>query len=201
MTASSRLAMTVAAAAISATLSSGCAAPGGEHPASSSPGPATATASFSAMGLAFRYPAAWRLGRWSADVSNFTALIVYLSTSQLKDPCTVTSRPDRKVISCGHPLNTLPPGGILVSWNADGFPLSHPPEPNTTIAGRKAIETRSTGGWCATLRGTETITVKILRDVPDNWYEMDACLRSPGLARQEAEIASMLSSVRIAKGY
>lgn len=149
MTVSNRLAMTPAAAAVSVTLASGCTAAGGVHHASSPSGPGTATASFSAMGLAFRYPAAWRLGR----------------------------------------------------WNADGFPFSHPPEPNTTIAGRKAIETRSTGGWCATLRGTETITVKILRSVPDNWYEMDACLRTPGLARQEAEIASMLSSVRIANGY
>ena len=77
----------------------------------------------------------------------------------------------------------------------------HPPEPNTTIAGRLAIETKTAGGWCATLRGTEAITVKIFRNVPDNWYEMDACLRAPGLPRQEAEIASMLSSVRIAKGY
>ena len=91
------------------------------------------------------------------------------------------------------------PGGRI--GHADGFPLSHQPEPNTTMAGRKAIETRTVGGWCATLRGTETITVKIFRNVPDNWYEMDACLRAPGLARQEGEIASMLSSVRIAKGY
>jgi hypothetical protein len=193
--------MTLAAAAASVTLASGCTAAGGAHPQSSPSGPATATASFSAMGLAFRYPAAWRLGRWSADVSNFTALIVYLSTSRLKDPCTVASSPGRTSVFCSYPVKALPPGGVLVSWNADGFPFSRPPQPNTTIAGRKAIETRTTGGWCATLGGTETITVKIFRNAPDNWYEMDACLRAPGLARQEAEIASMLSSVRMAKGY
>jgi hypothetical protein len=201
MTGSNRLAIALAAAAASVTLASGCTAAGGAHPVSSPSGPGTATASFSAMGLAFRYPAAWRLGRWSTGVSSFTALIVDLSTSRLKDPCSVTSRLGRTSVFCGYPVKALPPGGVLVSWNADGFPFSHPSEPNATIAGRKAIETRTTGGWCATLRGTETITVKIFRSVPDNWYEMDACLRAPGLARPEAEIASMLSSVRIAKGY
>ena len=55
----------------------------------------------------------------------------------------------------------------------------HPPEPNTTIAGRLAIETRTAGGWCATLRGTEAITVKIFRNVPDNWYEMTPACAPP----------------------
>ncbi len=201
MTRPNRLATALAAAAVSATLASGCTAAGGAHPVSSPSGPVAATASFSAMGLAFRYPAAWRRGRWSTDVSSFTALIVDLSTSRLRDPCTVTSRPGRKLVSCGYPVTALPAGGVLISWSADGFPSPRLPEANTTIAGRRASETRTSGGWCATLRGTETITVIIPRNAPDNWYEMNACLRAPGLARQEAEIASMLSSVRIAKGY
>jgi len=87
MTGSNRLAMTLAASAVSVTLASGCTAAGGGRPASSPTGQGTATAGFSAVGLAFRYPAAWRLGRWSADVSSFTALIVDLSTSRLNDPC------------------------------------------------------------------------------------------------------------------
>jgi hypothetical protein len=201
MTGSNRLAMTLAASAVSVTLASGCTPAGGGRPASSPTGQGTATAGFSAVGLAFRYPAAWRLGRWSADVSSFTALIVDLSTSRLKDPCSVTSRPGRKLVTCGYPVNALPAGGVLISWSADGFPSPRLPEPDTTIAGRRASEIKTSGGWCATLRGTETIRVIIPRTVPDNWYEMDACLRAPGLARQEAEIASMLSSVRIAKGY
>jgi hypothetical protein len=152
------------------------------------------------MGLAFRYPAAWRVGRWSADVSSFTALIVDLSTSRLKNPCSMTSSPGRVLVSCGYPVDALKPGGVLVSWNADGFPFRRLPEANTTIAGRQAIETRTSGGWCATLRGTETITVMIPRNAPGNWYQMDACLRGAGMAQREAEIAAMLSSVRIAKG-
>jgi hypothetical protein len=51
-------------------------------------------------------------------------------------------------------------GGVLVSWDADGFP----------------------------------------RAVPDNWYQMDACLRGPDLTQQDAQISSMLTSVRTAEG-
>lgn len=82
---------------------------------------------------------------------------------------------------------------------ARGFPTWHIPKPNTTVAGRQAVETRTSGGWCASLRGTETIRVIVPRTAPDNWYEMDACLRGAGLPQQEAQIASMLRSVRIAK--
>jgi hypothetical protein len=39
----------------------------------------------------------------------------------------------------------------------------------------------------------------IPRGSPSDWCQMDACLRGPGLTQQEAEISSMLRSVRIAK--
>jgi hypothetical protein len=48
--------------------------------------------------------------------------------------------------------------------------------------------------------GTETIAVMIPRDAPDNWFQMDACLRAPGLPQQEAQISAMLRTVRMAKG-
>jgi hypothetical protein len=74
------------------------------------------------------------------------------------------------------------------------------PKANATIAGREAAEIRTSGGWCAPLRATETITVIIPRATPGTWYQMDACLRAPGLPQQQAQISSMLRSVRIAKG-
>jgi len=74
------------------------------------------------------------------------------------------------------------------------------PKANATIAGRKAAEVRTSGGWCAPMRATETITVIIPRATPGTWYQMDACLRAPGLPQQQAQISSMLRSVRIAKG-
>jgi hypothetical protein len=209
MTAPRRLAMTLTMMAVPVALAAGCASATSAHPAAAVKAPAAAavkapaaaTARFSAMGLAFRYPVSWRSGTWPTDQSNFSALIVYLSTSRLKGPCVVSISPGRIAETCEYPIATLPPGGVLVRWSANGFPTWHMPKANMTVAGRKAVETRTSGGWCATLRGTETITVMIPRAASGSWYQMDACLRRPGLAQQEAEISSMLKSVRISPGY
>jgi hypothetical protein len=198
VTAKRRLPMMLAALSASAALAGGCSASGSAHLAATEP--ATATASFSAMGLSFRYPVAWRSRTWSDDFSSFTASLVDLSTSQQRDPCTVKVSPGKKSVICGSPVSKLPAGGVLVRWSADGFPPPwHMPKPNTTIGGRPAVETTTSSGWCATLGGTETIMVMVPRDVTDNWYQMDACLRGPGLAQEEAQISSMLNTVRIAK--
>jgi hypothetical protein len=209
MMASRRLELALAAMAVPVVLAAGCASTtsGGsatsatsERPSAAATEPATATASLSAMGLAFRYPANWRSGSWRSDEPRLSALIVYLSTSRLRGPCVVRTGPGRMAETCKYPIAVLPPGGVLVRWSANGFPAWRIPKANTTVAGRQAVETRISGGWCAMLSGTETITVMIPRAAPDNWYQMDACLRSPGLAQQEAEISSMLRSVEIAKG-
>jgi hypothetical protein len=131
------------------------------------------TVSFSAMGLSFRYPATWHAGTWN-DVSSFSAMIVYLSTGQQH--------------------------GVLVRWSADGFPGFRLPKPDATIGGRPALETKTSGGWCGSLGGTETITVTIPRDTPDNLYQMQACLSAPNLPQQEAQISTMLHTVEIARG-
>jgi hypothetical protein len=107
--------------------------------------------------------------------------------------------PGKKSVICGSPVSELPAGGVLVRWSADGFPTWNMPKANTIVGSRPAAETRTSGGWCASLGAPETITVIIPRGVTDNWYQMDACLRGPGLPQQEAQIAFMLSSVRIAK--
>jgi hypothetical protein len=213
MMASKRLAMALTAMAVPVVLAAGCASATSTHPATAATEPATAatepataatdpvaaTASFSAMGLAFRYPASWRSGTWRTDESRLSALIVYLSTSQLRAPCAVRTGPGRIAETCEYPIAVLPPAGVLVRWSNNGLPAWHLPKANTTVAGREAVETRTSGGWCATLGGTEAITVMIPRAVAGNWYQMDACLRGPGLAEQEAEISTMLRSVRIAK--
>jgi hypothetical protein len=198
MMASKRLMMMLAAMTVAVAFASGCADAVGAYPAPAKP-PTPATASFSARGLAFRYPANWRSDTWSSDLSNFPALIVYLSTSRLKVPCVVRTSPGRIAETCEYPIRILPPGGILVRWNANSLPGWHVSRTNATVAGRKVVETRTSGGWCVTLGGTETITVMIPRTGPGNWYQMDACLRGPRLAQQETEISSMLRSVRIAK--
>jgi hypothetical protein len=203
VTAQNRLAVALAATAASAVLVGGCAAAASPHPAPSvteqteQTEQAAATASFSAMGVSFRYPAAWRSGTWN-DVSSFSALIVYLSTVRLRSPCPAASIPGMTTVACGNPISALAPGGVLVRWSANGSPSWHEPKANTAIGGHPATETRTTEAWCTTLRGTETITIVIPRLLADNWYEMDACLSGPA---QAAAISSMLKTVRINDAY
>ncbi len=196
--------MALAATAATAILTGGCAAAASPHPAPASPHPAptvteqaTAAANFSGMGVAFRYPAAWRSGTWD-DVSSFSALIIYLSTGRLHSPCTVTKKPGRTTVACGSPIRALAPGGVLVRWSENGSPDWHRPKANTAIDGHPATETRTSDAWCTALQGTEVITVIIPRLLADNWYEMDACLRGPA---QQAAISSMLKSVHISDAY
>ena len=191
-----RLPVLLAAVATSAALASGCSASVSAHPAAVTQ---PATTGFSAMGLSFRYPAAWRHASFGNDSSSFSGNIVDLSTSRLHDRC--IGGPAQGALVCsGFPVDTLAPGGVLVMWTDWGFPNWHMPKPNATIGGRPAVETKTGAGSCATLGAAESITVMISRDVPDNWYQMDACLRGPGLTQLQAEIATMLSTVRIAKG-
>jgi hypothetical protein len=200
MTASRRLATALAAMTVPVALAAGCASVTSAHHATPATKSAPAAASFSVMGLAFRYPVSWHRSRTWSDLPGSSALTVYLSsTSRLRAPCVSSTRPGRIAQTCEYPVRVLPPAGILVKWSANGFPAWRTPKANTTIAGRKATEIRTSGGWCAPLRATETITVIIPRATPGNWYQMDACLRAPGLQQQQAQISSMLRSVRIAK--
>ena len=124
---------------------------------------------------------------------------MYLSTSRLSGVCVASASPGRIAETCTYPIRVLPSGGVLVRWNANSIPNWRMPKATTTVAGHGAVESKAHGGWCAVLGGTETITVMIPRAGPGKWYQMDACLRAPGLPRQEAQISSLLKSVKIAK--
>lgn len=202
MTASRRIATTLAAITALVALAAGCASVTSARPDTAARERAPAIASFSFMGLAFRYPVSWRRSRtWRSDLSGFSTSIVYLSsTSRLSAPCVASTGPGRIAQTCEYPVRVLPPAGVLVRWAANGFSAWRMPKANTTIAGRKAAEMKTSGGWCAPLGATETITVIIPRAMSGTWYQLDACLRAPGLPQQEAQISSMLRSVRIVKG-
>ena len=200
MMVSRRFAMVLAATAVPVALTAGCASATSARPAAAVAARAAPTARFSAMGLSFRYPAAWRSVTPRAGLSDFPALIVYLSTSRLSGTCVASASPGRTAETCAYPIRVLPPGGVLVRWNANALTNWRMPKATTTVAGRGAVESKVRGGWCAVLGGAETITVLIPRAASGKWYQMDACLRGPSLPEQEAQISSMLSSVRISPG-
>ena len=191
MTAPGRLVTALAVVSVSVALSFARTPADSAHP--------VRTAQFSAQGLAFSYPAAWRHASFTNDMSSFSGNVVDLSTSRLHDPC-IGGPAEGAMVCSGFPVDTLAPGDVLVEWTSHGFPNWHPPKPNATIGGRPGLETKTSGGWCAPLGGTETITVIIPRDTPDNWYQMDACLSAPHLPQQEAQISAMLHTVQIASG-
>jgi hypothetical protein len=212
-------ARTIAMAAALLALASGCAAAGSTAgSAASSAGASrdqaadtaksdtarsdTTRSEFSGMGLTFEYPASWRSHAWTADVSSFSALIDDLSTSELRNPCTVTHRPGVTTSTCGLPVRALAPGGILVEWSDIGSPVWHLPKTNLMVGGHQASERITGGGWCTTmLGGTTTIEVMIARTQPANFYGMTACLRGPGISSLEAQVSAMLKSVRIDNDY
>ena len=168
MTASRRLATALAALAVPIALAAGCASATSARPAATRSGATPPTASFTVMGLAFRYPASWQRSRtWASDQPGFSGLMVYLSsTTRLKAPCitSTSSRPDRPDLRIPGPRPAAGRGPRQV--DRQRLPEWRMPKPNTTIAGRRAVETRTTRGWCAPLRATETITVIIPRAAP-----------------------------------
>ncbi len=193
----------LAAVAAVIILAAGCTSAASHAPAPSASPARTTTTRFIQGGLTFSYPAAWQAATWNDDVSDFSYVMVALSTTAQHDPCvtSVTVGGARIISICREPVAALPPGKLLVMWTVQGFPNWHEPVMTTTVGGRPASETRVMESWCKGLGGTQTITVVIPRSLADNWYQMDACLRGPGLTGTEGQVSAMLRSVRIAKGW
>lgn len=187
-------------------LAVGCTSSAGHAPAASTSSGQAISARFTEAGLTFRYPVGWQAAKWEDDVSSYSWMIVALSTTSQQDPCVsaliLGSGGGGKVKSiCHQPVALLPPGRMLVKWTAQGFPNWHKPVPTVIVGGRPSSETFTMASWCKDLGGTKTITVMIPRSLADNWYEMDACLRGPGLRGATAQVNAMLNSLQIAHGW
>lgn len=148
------------------------------------------------FGLKFQHPRSWQESRFD-EISNFSALIVYLSNAPLSDACVTSDYNGGVVTTCGPPITRLPPGGVFVDWSEIGFPHqgAEIPHPNATVSGRPAdIETRPAG--CADMGGNLEITAQIARPLGSQ-YSMRACLRAPHVSSNERLVHQMLTSVRI----
>ena len=154
---------------------------------------AAPTTGFSGSRISFRYPAGWQAESDPEDVSNFWALVVYLSNQPLHPPCAITI--DSK--TCGPPLSRLSKGSILAVWSEDAFP-------GWTFKRARGMPLR-VGGHRAKLRLTRSacgVGAKAMLDVvvdrpdaPDNWFEFRACMTRPGIASRERQIRTLLSTV------
>lgn len=156
--------------------------------------PSTRKAEYTDGGLSFTYPANWHAAKYDLRGS-FGRVIVYLSSQSIHDPCV------RSVgtISCGSPIGRLSPGSVLLAWSSIGGPTLHladVPGQGITISGRQARLQVERPGICGQIGGDETVTGTI-EGGSSNFYQLVACLRSPGDDGSRRAIEDLFSSVVI----
>jgi len=111
--------------------------------------------------------------------------IIDLSTQRMVDPC----RPAGNGHTCGWPLRTLHPGGVVVTWTTGGDidPAARP------TAGKTVKVTRP--GDCRSIGGGETLLARIVTS-RRSVFSVAACLRAPGVAANEREFRAMIASAK-----
>ena|SRR5436189_1172761 len=166
-------------------------------PPSHSPSAATPIRFFHGKGVSFDFPASWTPHHFGTS-SHFSRSIVDLSNKQprLGEACP----PHDNSKTCWKVVERLPPGGALVTWSANFIPawtFAEAPGTPTTVGGRKAkVLVEGDKLACVQVRGDTSVDVVIERpSMPEGWYEMSACLRSPDVAAVESQVRSMLRTV------
>jgi hypothetical protein len=154
-------------------------------------------------GLSFLHPSSWVESIFSNFVSLNLSRIVYLSNEPLHDPCTQTKLPHGLSVSCGSPLETLGPGGVLVTWTAwgriggDRSTFSLLPGKLQSIGGHLAkIDIERGGGACSELDADVTVDANFYLN-GWNGLGMTACLKDPGLEAAQAQVLALLESTQI----
>jgi hypothetical protein len=122
--------------------------------------------------------------------------MVYLSTQSVQDPCSTKGN----TTSCGFPVGQLQPGGVLVTWNASNPPaVALGPGLRIQVDGREGRRVDTAGGICRSIGADRTVDVLVqTRPLPSPLTEMTACLRGPGLAREEKSVDALLASTKFA---
>jgi hypothetical protein len=83
--------------------------------------PATTTTSFDTTGFHTRYPSTWSQLQQSSQPSIGTS-VVWLANQPMHDPCTTTASGGGITSTCGFPIASLAPGGVVVHWSRDDGP-------------------------------------------------------------------------------
>jgi hypothetical protein len=162
-------------------------------------------ASFPMARLSFYHPRRWRPYQYR-ETSSFTYLLAFLSTGRLHAPCTVTRNASVTRVSCGSPLSRLSPGGVLITWVAEGVPgrtLSFVPGRWTRIGGHRArVLSGVATDTCAQLGGAwqeQAVIDRAKAPTSTNLVAMDACIAAPGVAQARQHVKEMLATVWFAR--
>ena len=145
-----------------------------------------------------RYPSCWKMSKYT-EGSTSTTVIAFLSNQPTHQPCNTTRSGTTTTTRCGFPVKTLENGGVLVMFIEGGMP-------GWTIANetgrrfvvdhhvaREAVSPKPYGS----LHSTEEITIFIDRGIPDNYYELAAFFRNPGVAEDQRLLHKLLNSMHI----
>jgi hypothetical protein len=160
---------------------------------------------FPAARLSFHHPRRWRSYHYQ-ETSSFTYLLDFLSTDRLHAPCTVTRSASTTRVSCGSPLSRLSPGGVLITWVAEGMPgrtLATVPGGWTKIGGHPArVLSGVATDTCAHLGGAwqEQAVIDRAKALPStNLLAMTTCIAAPGVAQAKQDVKDMLATVRFTR--
>jgi hypothetical protein len=186
-----RRALALAALVAAVALTSAC---GGGSPARAAANDPPLT-KYASSSLSFTHPSAWTAYpfRWAGEL-HFQPL-VYLSTQPVRNPCTTRGN----VTSCGFPLRRLRPGGVLVVWQVNGIPATGlGPGTRIRVAGRPATFTETRGGACRRIGADRTIEAVVETSRPPApFVYLTACLRGPGVAKNEHSVRALLASTKL----
>jgi hypothetical protein len=158
------------------------------------------TKSFMTGQFIFSYPTCWTL-RNNLESSMFSTVLVALSNQSMHNPCHTERSGSNVVTSCGFPVKTLKQGGVLVELiqgSMPGWKITREPGRHFTLDHHAARESM-TRNPLGTLHATEEISVFIDSDIVDNFYDIDAFFRGPGVAGNQLVLEKMLKSVRFDK--
>ena len=163
---------------------------------SASGGAAPVTVAFHGRGLTLDRPASWSEFHYQV-VSSFTDVIAYLGNTDVHDPCTRSANE----LSCGWGFS-LPPGGIVVVVEQDGFPMFDILDPAQAergalgeVAGLPARRALTGPDPGAQADAVLTWTVSD-PGLVDNYFTITACARNPGALDLLAGVDAMVKNLR-----
>jgi hypothetical protein len=207
----------VALAVVSAALVTGCSSsgPSTEESTATSIAPDLATFGSDLYGLHFSYPSAWRAQEFpNPGIGSFGGPVVFLSTEDLRDPCTVTADSGGRSIDCAQPLDELPDGGVLATWDQVGVPGDSEPElhrtgERLTVDGHPGWIDVHVPGDCP-YGADQTVSARVETDQrltgdadetldpePGHWFQLTVCSRGLDHAQVLAAARAMVDSVTI----
>jgi hypothetical protein len=149
---------------------------------------------YSSSSLTFMHPVAWKAYPFAWPGELHFRPLVYLSTQPVHNPCSTRGN----ATSCGFPVQSLQPGGVLVTWNASSPPATAlGPGSRIQVDGRPASRVETAGGMCRRIGADRTIEVLVAtRPLPSTPVQLTACLRRPGLAEAVKRVDALLASTK-----